>query len=564
MTSMSRRNNEHGMAKGNSQWKTDLRLKSRDAVHGQISLDSCATTNSKSELTDQLRVSRNRLSITILLGTLIALASFGYFSHYCTDALFSNDAADYVRGAKIGFVATYFDTRSVGLWGSIQIAKQYPEARQHFFDFLQQRDDAAPNRHFHVAPGIYGAVIASQFGAANRTYRLIMAAAAAIGMGAIFIGLRLAGVHLLLALATAVLATVSPAIVQTSSVVAGHAPFMAALIASGFAFAQYLETSDPKWGIASGVTLGFAVAVCELSMVICAAFGLILVWRAFRSGIESTLNRLSISGVSLLGTLLLLWPGGVIRGSYGLSYGAWVLYILFRRGHDFHENNPSVIFARGSQGSPLVIVLFVVIVIGVLILELTRNSNLHIQVFSWLVLGFFTQGMLNTFKNQTYVSHFITVTWVLLALISHQWIMLAKGRARYAAVAAVCGMYLLAAIPASRWPLASARAAEEERAHATRAEEAIALANKIIPRGATILGNFDYEIWALYLPQYVVEHTMSASDLEPRPWIKMPEDYWIIADPQLLSADWHERLGALSPSYTADGYILAHTGVPRN
>ena len=560
---MSRRN-EHATATGNSQWKTDLRLESQDAVHRQISLDSRAATNFKSELTGQIRVSRKRLSVTILLGALIALASFGYFSRYCTGALFSNDAADYVRGAKIGFIATYFDTRSVGLWGSIQLAKQYPEARQHFFDFLQQRDDAAPNRHFHVAPGIYGAVIASEFGAANRTYRLIMAAAAAIGMGAIFIGLRLAGVHFLLALATAALATVSPAIVHTSSVVAGHAPFMTALVASGFAFAQYLETSDPKWGIASGVTLGFAVAVCELSMVICAAFGLILVWRAFRSGIRSTLNQLPIPGVSLFGTLLLLWPGGVIRGGYGLSYGSWILYILFRRGNDFHENDPSVIFARGSQGSPLFIVLFVVIVIAVLILELTRNSNLHIQVFSWLVLGFFTQGMLNTFKNQTYVSHFILVTWVLLALVCQQWIVIAKGRARYAAVAAVCAMYLLAAIPASRWPFASARAAEEERTHAAHAEEAIALAAKIVPQGATILANFDYEIWGLYLPQRVVEHTMSVSDLKPRPWIKMPGDYWILADPQLLSADWHERLGALSPSYTAGGYILAHTGVPRN
>jgi hypothetical protein len=563
MTSMSRKN-EHGIATGNSQWKTDLRLESPGAVHGPISLDSSATTNSKSELTDQVRVSRKRLSITILLGTLIALASFGYFSHYCTDALFSNDAADYVRGAKIGFVATYFDTGSVGLWGSIQIAKRYPEARQHFFDFLQQRDDAAPNRHFHVAPGIYGAVIASQFGAANRTYRLIMAAAAAIAMGAIFIGLRLAGVHFLLALATAVLATVSPAIVHTSSVLAGHAPFMAALIASGFAFAQYLETSDRKWGIASGVALGFAIAFCELSMVICAAFGVILVWRAFRLGIKSTLNRLSIPGVSLLCTLLLLWPGGVIRGGYGLSYGSWILYILFRRGNDFHENNPSVIFARGSQGSPLFIVLFVVIVIGVLILELTRKSNLHIQVFSWLVLGFLTQGMLNTFKNQTYVSHFIVVTWVLLALICQQWIMLAKGRARYAAVAAVCTIYLLAAIPASRWPLASARAAEEERTHAARAEEAIELANKIIPRGATILANFDYEIWSLYLPQCVVQHTMNTSDLQPRPWIKMPENYWIIADPLSLSSDWRGRLGALAPSDSAGGFVVTHTRAPGN
>jgi hypothetical protein len=552
------------MSTAKQQRKMALRLESRDAVHATFDLDSSAPRNSKQDLADNLHVFRNRLSITILLGTLIALASFGYFSHYCTDSIFSNDAADYVRGAKIGFVATYFDTRSVGLWGSIQIAKQYPGARQHFFDFLQQRGDAAANRHFHVAPGMYGAVIASQSRAANRVYRLIMAAAGAIAIGTTFIGLRLARVHFLLALATVVLATVSPAIVHTSSIVAPHAPFMAALIASGFAFAQYLETSDPKWGNASGVTLGFAVALCELSMVICAAFGVILLWRAFRLGIKATLNRLLIPGVSMVGTLMLLWPGGVIRGSYGLSYGTWILYILFRRGHDFHEDNLSIISARGSQGSPLVVFLFVVMVIGAIVLTLTRNSNFHIQVFSWLVLGFFTQGMLNTFKNQTYVSHFLVVTWVLLALISQQCIVLAKRRARYAAVTAVCGLYLLAGIPASRWPFASARDAEEERTHAVRATVAIAQANKIIPRGAIILANFDYEIWGLYLPYCVVEHSMSASDLEPRPWIKMPEDYWIIADPLQLSSDWRRRLDALSPSTHAGGFVLTHTGAPGN
>ena len=541
-------------------------------VYGQVTSDlDGSTMNSNPELMDKprgecklLRVSRNRLSITILFGTMMALASFGYFSRYCSDSLFRSDAADYVRGAKIGFTASYFDTRSVGLWGSIRIMKQHPEARLHLWDFLQQQDDAAPYRHFHVAPGLYGTVIASQFVAANRTYRLIMAGAGAIAIGAIFIGLRLAGVHLLLALAAVALAIVSPSVVYTSSNVSPHAPFLAALIASGFAFAQYLGRDDREWGIATGVTLGFSVATCELSIIICVAFGLILAWRAFRSGIRSAISRLPLPAVALLGTLMLLWPGGVVRGGYVLSYGVFCLQALFRRGNYFGEASPSVIIARGAQGSLLVILLFVVIAIGVLILELTRKSNLHIQVFSWLFLGFLTQGMLNRFKNPTYAAHFIVVTWVLLALISQQWVVLAKGRTRYAVLAAVCGMYLLVAIPASRWPSASARATEEERTHAARAQEAIVAANKIIPPGAIILGNYDYEIWGLYLPQNVVEHSTSALDLQPRPWLKMPEDYWIIADPLWLSSDWRGRLRALAPSNSAGGFVLTHIGVPRN
>lgn len=514
---------------------------------------------SRLELPDKLRTSRNQLSTTVLVGILIALTSFGYFSHYCTDMLFSSDAADYVRVGKNGFAESYLDTGSAGLWGSLRIIRRHPEARIHFYDFLEQQDDAAPKRHWHVAPGLYGAAIASQFGADNRTYRLMMAVAGAAAIAAVFIGLRLASVHLLLALATAVLAALSPAVVYASSTVAPHAPFLAALVASGFAFAQYLEHRKRAWGVATGVALGFAVAACELSVVIFAAFALLLAWRAIRAGIKSTLDLLAVPAAALLATMTLLWPGGIFRGGYVLSYGAWCFNALFRRAKDFGEAaSLGVVLTRGAQGSHIVLLLFVAIVIGVLILELSGRSNIHIQVFSWLVLGFFAQGMLNRFKNPTYVSHFVVLTWVLLALISQQWITQAKARAHFAALAAVSGVYLLLAIPASGWPAASARAGEEEQMHSDRVREVLALATKTIPPGATVLANYDYDIWGLYLPENVVKHSMNASNLDPRPWVKMPEDYWIIADPRWLSPEWRDRLGALSPSISAGGFVVTH------
>ena len=99
---------------------------------------------------------------------------------------------------------------------------------------------------------------------------------------------------------------------------------------------------------------------------------------------------------------------------------------------------------------------------------------------------------------------------------------------------------------------------------AAHAQETIALANRIIPPGATILGNYRYEIWDLYLPQNVVQHSTSVVNLQPRPWIKMPADYWVIADPPSLSSDWRGRLHDLSPSSSAGGFVIAHIGVPNN
>jgi hypothetical protein len=98
---------------------------------------------------------------------------------------------------------------------------------------------------------------------------------------------------------------------------------------------------------------------------------------------------------------------------------------------------------------------------------------------------------------------------------------------------------------------------------AARAREAIVSANRIIPPGATILGNCHYEIWNLYLPQNVVQHSTSVLNLQPRPWVKMPDDYWIIADPPSLSSDWRERLRDLSPSDSAGGFVIAHIVAPR-
>jgi len=202
-------------------------------------------------------------------------------------------------------------------------------------------------------------------------------------------------------------------------------------------------------------------------------------------------------------------------------------------------------------------------VIAVFILELTRKSNSHIQVFSCLVFAFWASGMLNRFKNLTYAAHFIVLVWILLALISQQLFTLPKERVRYA-VPAVFAAYLLLVIPASRWPRASARVTEEERMHAAYIQETIALANRIIPPGATILGNSYYEVWDLYLPQNVVQHSTNTLNLQPRPWIKMPDDYWIIADPLSLSSDWQGRLSDLSPSNSAGGFVIAHIGAPNS
>lgn len=494
----------------------------------------------------------------VSVGLIIWLVAFGYFSRYCDNSLFTSDAADYVRSTDGGFFASYLDARSVGLWGAIAIFRHRPDVRSHLWDFLEREDDAAAARHFHVAPGFYGNVVARDWGADNRIHRLVMAAAGALAIGIMFTALYLTGAGLPLAFAASILAALSPSVVITSTEISPHAPFMPALLAAGFAFARYLETNGRVWAIASGVTLGIAVATCEMSMVILAAFALIIVSRMFHAGLESTLKWLGQPSLCFLGTLIFLWPAGVFRGSYVLSYGVFVFQALFRRGEYFGEVSPMVSIIRGAQGSLLVVIVLSIVAVATVALQLTAKSNHYIQVFSWLTLGFLVQGIFNRFQNPTYAAHFILLAWVLFALAAHEWISLTEGSGRRAILVAVLCTLALAAVAARSWPSASMYAEEQEQSVAGRAQRVIAFAVDNIPAGATVLTNHEQEIWRLYLPEIKIEQSTDAATLKPRPWTAMPQDFWVIADPSLLTLDWNKRLGEIPPTGSVGGLVLAH------
>jgi hypothetical protein len=495
---------------------------------------------------------------TLLFGLIVTLAAFAYFSRYCDNSLFTSDAADYFRSADGGFVSSYFDTKSVGLWGAIAILRQRPDSRAHLWDFLERQDDAAAMRHFHVAPGFYGNAVARDWGADNRTHRLVMAAVGAVAIGIMFVGLRLVGVGLFLAMVVTSLAALSPAVVSTSTDISPHASFLAALLAAGFAFARYLDTNDRGWAIGAGISLGLAIATCELSIVILAAFGMLIALRAFHYGLRSTLTWLLLPSLVFLATLTLLWPGGILRGSYILSYGVFTFQALFRRESYFGAVEPSVSIMRGAQGSLLIVLVMVILGGAVLILHLTRRSNPNIQVFSWLALGFLCQGLLNRFQSPTYAAHFIVLAWILFALTGQQWLDVSVDKGRIAILAGVGCTLALAILAALKWPAASARANDERRIVADHAEQFIVLATDAIPAYATVLTNNEHEIWQLYLPNDRIEQSIDKTTLHPRPWVALPDDYWIIADPLLLSTDWNKRLNAVPSSGSAGGLVLAH------
>ena len=136
---------------------------------------------------------------------LLAAASFGYFAYYCDNSVFTTDATDYLAAADHGFWANYLDTKSMGLWGAVQTLWRHPELRSRFWDHLDRQMDAGAKRHFHVALGFYPYTILRMWVKSERAQRLLTAAEGGLTAGIVFLGLRLAGVEMLLALLTGAL-----------------------------------------------------------------------------------------------------------------------------------------------------------------------------------------------------------------------------------------------------------------------------------------------------------------------------------------------------------------------
>jgi hypothetical protein len=377
----------------------------------------------------------------------VALAGLLYFSQYCDDSPFQSDAADYISAVEGGVSTLYLDSGSVGLWGALAFARQ-PETRGHVGSYVLHQfvhqDDAAAFRHFHVVPGFYPNVLASSWDASNRAHRLVVAAVAAAAAGIMFLGLRLAGVHLLLALVSAFLAVLSPTVVATATDLSPHSSFLAAMLAAAFSLARYLETWRRGWIFTAAAAFAATVATLELSIVTAAAFAVVLVWN-YRHQVTQKLREFGVSVLIFLSFLVVLWPGGVIRGGYLLSYGAYIYLALFRRQAWYGDFSLGKALISGCQGSPFMILVLTLVVFATISLAVRRKLDPYTCVFGWLTLAFLSQGILNNFRNSTYAAHFIVLFWILMAIVAQRWLDTTAGVGHRGVLAAV-GMVLVLAV----------------------------------------------------------------------------------------------------------------------
>jgi hypothetical protein len=481
------------------------------------------------------------------LGLALLAGVSGYSARYCDNSVFTTDAVDYLRGVESGFWANYFETQSGGLWGLISVFLNHPEARSGLWDYLDRANDAAAVLHFHVPLGFYPNMAVRLVGGGDREQRLAMAWEGGLVALIVFGGLRLAGVASGLALSTAAFVCISPAMVSTATDVSPHIAFLAVVLVAGFALARFLETGKGNAMLVAAGAFAAAAAALELSIIAAVAFCVAIGPWLLRVGGHRAVPVLKRAALLFLAASFVFWPGGWIRGGYGLSYGVFIFQALFRRQSYFGSDGFIATWMRAGQGSAWMLILIAMAAAAAMVLVLLKRSNPYLRVFGLLAAGFAAQGMLNHFRNASYVSHFIVTTGVLAALCVQRWLDVTAGLradssvARYAVWGAAAAAIALAALGARGWPALSLHRQQEQRATSTRAEQVIAYLKRNLPED-TIVTSKEYRgVWRLYAPGLRIEKSAGIGNLEPPPWLKLRQ-YAVIADPEGLNELWREKL----------------------
>ena len=216
--------------------------------------------------------------------------------------------------ADCKFSRMYLDSGSDGLWGAIAATRSHPEVRSHLWDYLDRRNDAGSARHWHVAAGFYPNVLMRGWTGSPRAERLVMAAEAALAIAVLHAGLRLAGVDALLAMIAALLCCFEPLrrIHGDRCIAARGVPGLSA--GNGVRPGALSRNEPPRLGLAA-VGFAAAAATLELSLVMAAAFILVIAPRALRIGMRRVCGPRRRRGQFSLRLSFCYRPGGILAAA---------------------------------------------------------------------------------------------------------------------------------------------------------------------------------------------------------------------------------------------------------
>jgi hypothetical protein len=470
---------------------------------------------------------KSALALTLLAATLFVTALLAR-QPFCTDTLFISDAADYIRADRVGFWTQYTGADSIPVANFLSKYRSDAAFRLHPWGLLYQQNDGAALRHFHVPAGFYLSALAEQAGWSQKAQREIAAILSALTIVMIFLMLCHAGVPLLLAFGSGLFLCVCTVLKLAGTMLSPHALFSLSAVVCMFAFCTWLETRKRAWLAVFSIACGVSIATLELSPLLVAAVVVTFaIWWFVSRGqardmpVKPALAALAASA----GVAAILWPGGILRGGYLLSYGVFVFQGLFRSGIYFQQRGlASSVYRLGQDwvtGASLVLLL------GFVVWAAWRNRKRALLIgFAVLSVLFFAQGTANGFRSATYASHAVFAIVTASALAIHILWARATKIDRWAARAAL-GLILVLTAEAASGVL---QVSPESVAHdPERTAAAIRKLSRQFPPATTFVVSDDPQAFLTYAPQFRFFGAASVTASTPETW-ERPGPYYLLFD----------------------------------
>jgi hypothetical protein len=453
---------------------------------------------------------------------------------YCTNTIHISDAADYLRAARYGFLSNYLDSASIGLWGVVGQYRTDGNFRQRPWDSLSRKGDLAAFRHFHVPLAFYPHALAESVFQSNSSHRWIDAVTGSLLIMLIFQFLRRFGTPCFIAFGGCLVISFLPSFIKTSTGFSPHTTYLLAAMVCLFYLGEFFKTGFSHDLLAASVCAAVAAATLEFApLLILTALIMMAISRESRRRIcDAARNRIILPAAGCyVGSLILLWPGGIFKGSYLLSYATFAFQAAFRRDSYFGKASALDILIRIGSGNFNIGLICIVIVIATLVYCIWKRSNAVLLLFAIYVCLAFAQGLGNRFMNYSYVAQFLVPAWIFVGLGVSEIVSTSSNRSFRWIISAIGAAVALGVLIPSIGLFGRLNQSSERAA--MRVEKAIESIRRQFPPGTIFLASNYLEAFSLYCSEYKFEPSASADLLVPRPWVKRSKMYLLIDSEQM-------------------------------
>jgi hypothetical protein len=495
-----------------------------------------------------LRARPAQYALALALGV-VTVVGFAVRLPYCTDGPLRSDAADYFRSLRGGWASLYLDSQSIGLFDFCRLVRSRRGSDSHIWEYLSSIGDVSSLRHFHVPLAFYPHAIAAEYVSSARVHRLIPAAIGALTGGLCMLLMCRAGLTKTRAMLAALVVTTNLTYVRATTDFSPHPMFMLSAVGFLLIWSRYCETPTLGWLVASALAFSCSFAVIELAPALLVGAALLGIHQHYVAGQRLACwpaggrRAIILAGGITLAAVVLIWPGGVIRGGYIKSYGVFAYQALFERTVLFGRTSAAAAVVQLLTSDPLLAAVLTPGILGVAMCwQRIRCRPAAFAIVVYAAISF-VLNIGNHFKNNTYASE------VLIFLIMAAWLGLAAIAARLPpklrpAFAAVTVFYMLILVGHGLFASGAIRSADRHADEITMT--VIQRLPQYLTHGAIVLTNTDAETYRLYVPGYTFWATETYRTLTP-----LAGHDWEKADCLLMNTEFLEgsTISLLSRTY---------------